>query len=338
MDWSPQTYLRFGAERTRPARDLLAQIPPLRSHAASSASGSSPTILDLGCGPGNTTLLLAEHYPSARVVGIDSSDNMLAGARAAWADSVAKREAHGAPLAADQRDRVQFVRGDLSRLDDAPLAADLDATLACGGGGGGGGGEADLIFSSAAFHWLRAPRRIPAMRATIAARAAPGAVFAVQMPDSYWMPSHVAIRDTAQRADAPWARFFRAPAAAPLPGAGADANAHAGPGPGTDALEPPETYLDALAPCLAPLDLWHSTYHHVLPSHRAIVDWVASTGLRPFLDQMPQGNGYTGLRESFLQELEERLRRVYPRVREQPGVVFSFRRFFLVGRKRREGS
>jgi trans-aconitate 2-methyltransferase len=72
MDWSAAAYTRFEDERTRPARDLIARIPA--EHAATAA--------DLGCGPGNSTELLARRYPGARLVGIDTSPDMLASARA----------------------------------------------------------------------------------------------------------------------------------------------------------------------------------------------------------------------------------------------------------------
>ncbi|HEX3775434.1 MAG TPA: trans-aconitate 2-methyltransferase [Polyangiaceae bacterium] len=70
-DWNPALYRRFEDERTRPALDLLARVPvtdPAR-------------VFDLGCGPGNSTELLAARFPNARIVGTDSSEAMLESAR-----------------------------------------------------------------------------------------------------------------------------------------------------------------------------------------------------------------------------------------------------------------
>lgn len=69
--WDPDQYRRFSDARTRPARELIARIP------ARTFAG----IVDLGCGDGPVTSLLAERFPSARIVGIDSSAAMLAAAR-----------------------------------------------------------------------------------------------------------------------------------------------------------------------------------------------------------------------------------------------------------------
>jgi len=73
MAWDPKVYLAFGEERTRPARELLARI-----------NADDPRrIVDLGCGPGNSTALLAARWPAADLEGVDNSEAMLNDARKA---------------------------------------------------------------------------------------------------------------------------------------------------------------------------------------------------------------------------------------------------------------
>lgn len=124
MSWNPQQYLKFAGERLRPALDLLARIdlPDPR------------TIVDLGCGPGNVTALLAQRWPQARVTGIDNSEPMLAKARA------------GAPP------NVAFVAGDLAQWTPAV--------------------DVDLVYTNAALHWLPAHDELfPRLLAVLPAHA-----------------------------------------------------------------------------------------------------------------------------------------------------------------------
>jgi trans-aconitate 2-methyltransferase len=106
MRWDPAQYARFADERGRPFVDLVARIEhdyPRR-------------VIDLGCGPGNLTALLARRWPSAQVEGIDSSVEMIQRA---------------APLA---NDLMSFRVGDVAAFQVPP--------------------DADVIVSNAALQWV----------------------------------------------------------------------------------------------------------------------------------------------------------------------------------------
>jgi trans-aconitate 2-methyltransferase len=105
MSWHPERYLAFDDHRTRPAADLLARVP-LRA---------PERVVDLGCGPGNSTALLALRWPQAAVVGVDNAATMLAKAR-------------------ESGIAAQWLEADVATwTPDAPV---------------------DLIFSNAALQWL----------------------------------------------------------------------------------------------------------------------------------------------------------------------------------------
>jgi len=148
-DWSATQYLKFGDERIRAVDDLLAQIP----------LQSPKRIIDLGCGPGNSTEALVKHYPQAHLTGMDSSPNMLEKAKVALPN-------------------VEFIQGDLSSyIPNEP---------------------ADLLFSNAVFHWLRDAERFSVMTRLIQSQPS-GGVFAFQVPDNFLEPAHVLMRETAAK-------------------------------------------------------------------------------------------------------------------------------------------
>lgn len=156
MTWSPTQYLKFAAPRLRPALDLLARVE----------LDAPSLVYDLGCGSGQLTRLMAERWPAARVVGVDSSAQMLACAAA-----------EGPP------GRIEWQQADL--VDWALMASGALAP--------------QLIYSNAALHWLPdhatlLPRLVEAL--------APGGVLAVQMPRNFEAPSHSAIADAVRAG--PW--------------------------------------------------------------------------------------------------------------------------------------
>src|SRR5579872_4274596 len=70
--WDAAQYLRYSDERARPFLDLIGRVGAERPG----------YVVDLGCGPGNLTAVLAERWPGAEVVGLDSSTEMIKAARA----------------------------------------------------------------------------------------------------------------------------------------------------------------------------------------------------------------------------------------------------------------
>jgi trans-aconitate 2-methyltransferase len=151
MSWSAKQYLAFEEQRTRPVRDLLAAVPTLEAR----------RVVDIGCGPGNSTELLAARYPHAAIRGIDGSSDMIAAARKRLPD-------------------VDFAVDDIERwaYENPP---DVPARF-------------DVILANAVLHWVPDHARLlPALTAKLAH----GGVLAVQMPDNLDEPAHVLMREIA---------------------------------------------------------------------------------------------------------------------------------------------
>lgn len=106
-DWSSSQYIKFETQRTQPSLDLISRLDHLH-----------PTnILDIGCGPGNSTYALYCKFKHAKILGIDDSENMLCKAKSTYPD-------------------IEFrkcrVPDELNQLEES----------------------FDLIFSNACIHWI----------------------------------------------------------------------------------------------------------------------------------------------------------------------------------------
>jgi trans-aconitate 2-methyltransferase len=139
--WDPGQYLKFEDERGRPFADLLSRV----------AHPDPKQVVDLGCGPGNMTARLLDRWPDARVVGVDSSAEMIGRARTLAIPG-----------------RLEFVRQDLRHWQPE--------------------GPVDVLVSNATLQWV--PGHIDLFPSFMAALAA-GGVFAFQVPGNFSEPSHV---------------------------------------------------------------------------------------------------------------------------------------------------
>lgn len=152
MQWDSAAYLQFGAERTQPSVDLVKRIELERPR----------KLLDVGCGPGNSTQVLADAFPNAlRIIGIDSSPEM-----------------------------IETAKGDHPDMEFRILDASALPSL--------GENDFDVVFSNACLQWVPDhPRVLRDMLALLR----PGGVLAVQLPMNYEEPIHQIIKGLAASDD-----------------------------------------------------------------------------------------------------------------------------------------
>ncbi|MDR3079372.1 MAG: trans-aconitate 2-methyltransferase [Streptomyces sp.] len=150
--WDPRQYLRHAGHRARPFVDLLARVPEI--------PGDPPRIADLGCGPGNVTILLADRWPTAHITGYDNSPQMLDAAHTH----------HEGPTPGGGR-------LDFSLADARTWAPPTPY---------------DLIISNATLQWV--PRHADRFPDWIAGLT-PGGTFAFQVPGNFDSPSHQLMRE-----------------------------------------------------------------------------------------------------------------------------------------------
>ncbi|WP_191564982.1 methyltransferase domain-containing protein [Janibacter melonis] len=148
--WDPTLYEKFASERTRPFADLTARV----------GAREPRLVADLGCGNGIATLTLAQRWPQARVVGVDSSTSMLESARAKDLDG-----------------RVEWVEGELSTWTLESL-----------------GQAPDVVVSNATLQWVPGHLRVVEGWADA---LAPDGWLALQVPGNFASPTHAIMREMA---------------------------------------------------------------------------------------------------------------------------------------------
>lgn len=152
--WDPELYDVYADERSRPFVDLLARVR------TAGPDTEVRSVVDLGCGPGELTHGLTRRWPSAQVVGVDSSAAMLATAAR-----------HAGPT-------LRFEQADLR---------DWLATAA----------PVDVLVSNATLQWV--PNHLDLLPSLVAA-VRPGGCLAFQVPANLDTAMHTIRRELAARA------------------------------------------------------------------------------------------------------------------------------------------
>ena len=252
--WEPEQYLKFQGERTQPAIDLASRIDLCPE-----------SIIDIGCGPGNSTFVLRAKWAKAKIIGLDSSEEMIEKARKDYPNE-------------------QWMLGDASCLK---MEEDYD-----------------LVFSNAAIQWVPDHARlIPSLFRMVR----PGGALAVQVPANYDSPLHEALLNTVR--DDRWRGLL---------------------GEFKDMViyHDADFYYDLLAPIAKSVQIWVTSYYHVLSSQYELIEWYKSTGMKPFLQRLPDDD----LRAKFEMEVLDRCRQFYP-VHSGGNVLYPFKRLFFIADK-----
>jgi len=148
-DWSTDQYLKFADERTQPSLDLVNRI----------LIENPQKIIDIGCGPGISTSVLAQRFPNAYILGIDNSPNMIETAKSEYPE-------------------LDFLLCDagkeLDTLDD----------------------DFDIVFSNACIQWV--PDHHQLLR-NMMERLKPGGILAIQTPYNFSEPIQKVIEEVSSR-------------------------------------------------------------------------------------------------------------------------------------------
>jgi trans-aconitate 2-methyltransferase len=253
--WDTSQYLKYANERFRPAFDLIAQI-----------TLESPNVIyDLGCGTGHITKVLADRWREARVIGIDSSAEML--------------------VAAKQLDtKIEWVHQDITTWTPAE--------------------KPDLIFSNSVLQWVKNHNEFFRHLLDL---LNPQGMLAIQMPNNFEEPSH-AVAFNMINENSAWKNKFL-------------------PFVNHDPIHDYDFYYDVFSENASTINLWETTYFHILEGKNAVTEWVKGSFLRPILEQMSSDE-----KNLFLSQYENSMALHYPS-KKRGKTILPFKRLFLVVKK-----
>lgn len=161
--------------------------------------------------------------------------------------------------------------------------------------------NADLLYANASFQWV--PDHVPVLLRLLKGLKA-SAVLALQMPDNLDEPSHRLMRETAETG--PWSQALKNAAGF------------------RERIRTPNDYYNLLKPHCRKLDIWHTAYYQVMDGVQGIVDFVRTTGLRPYLGPLDED-----MQTQFINSYRTQLIKAYPEMLDGK-VLMRFPRIFLV--------
>ena len=254
-EWNPEQYLQFKSERTQPAIDLVSRI-----------NISNPrSIIDIGCGPGNSTQILVNRWPDSEVVGLDNSKTMIEKARNDYPEQ-------------------KWIVANAENIDP--------------------NSKYDLIFSNATLQWIpHHETLLPKLFNCVN----PGGAIAVQIPKFKNLPINVAIETVANYDK--WKNYTK----------------------GCEelfTLEDMDFYYEILNKLAIGVELWETSYFHILNSRESVIDFIRTTGLKPYLDRLPSDE----MKSEFEQEVLTECKKYY-KLQSDGKVLFPFDRLFFIGYK-----
>jgi trans-aconitate 2-methyltransferase len=255
-DWDPDHYLQFKNERTQPSIDLVNRI---------NVEYSPKHIVDIGCGPGNSSQVLLQRWPKAKLVGVDNSPAMI------------------------EKAKKDYPEQEWILADALGFEADI---------------KFDVVFSNATIQWIPNHENLFEKLGRLLSE---NGVLAIQLPKFHDMALGQIIHSVSQK------NRWKKETAGCLE---------------LFTCHDFHYYYDLLADKMKLIDMWETDYIHVMPSHLSIIDWIKSTGMKPYLDRINDENDKKYFEEQVLNEIKK----CYPK-QKNGYVLFPFRRLFFIGYK-----